>query len=220
MEIITEVLEVNQKFETQLTEIPDYLIYETIDGNPIYYRGFKDVLKKLKTPEEIMGCSSLQGIIISCLLKFLYRNIKEAKHCLVTNEIGLHLQKKTNLSADIAIYDFETLKNAPHNNKYLQVAPLAVIEVDTRADTAEVAKVFNYNYYYKKTQKLFSFGVQEVFWIFIDSQQILHAKPNQDWITSSWDKEIVLLQDYRFSLPDLIRKDGLLKLEDLQSEEF
>ncbi len=62
MEVITEVLEVNQKLETQFTEIPDYLVYETIDGNPIYYKGFKDVLKKLKTPEEIMGCSSLQGI--------------------------------------------------------------------------------------------------------------------------------------------------------------
>jgi hypothetical protein len=85
MAVITEVLEVNQILETQFTEIPDYLVYETIDGNPIYYKGFKDVLKKLKTPEEIMGCSSLQGIIISCLLSFLYKNLDTQKHKIVSN---------------------------------------------------------------------------------------------------------------------------------------
>jgi Uma2 family endonuclease len=216
MEVITEILEIRRNTQSQIIEIPDYLVYETIDGNPIYYRGFKEVIKKLKTPEEIMGCSSLQGILISCLLKFLYKSLDETKHTLVTNEIGFHLQKKTNLSADIAIYDFGTLKNAPHNHKYLEVAPLAIIEIDTKADTADVANVLNYNYYYQKTQKLFDFGVQEIFWIFTDTQQILCAKPKQDWLTISWEKEILLLETYRLSLPELIKKDGLLDWESLQ----
>jgi Uma2 family endonuclease len=219
MEVITEILEIKRKTQTQTIEIPDYLVYETIDGNPIYYRGFKEVLKKLKTPEEIMGCSSLQGILISCLLKFLYKTIDETKHHLVTNEIGFHLQKKTNLSADIAIYDFDTLKNAPHDHRYLEIPPLVVIEIDTKADTADVANVLNYNYYYKKTQKLFDFGVQEVFWIFTDTQQILCAKPQQDWLTIAWEKEILILQTYHLTLPELIKKDGLLDLESLKRVE-
>ena len=35
--------------------VPDYMIYEIMDGKPIYYRGYNDVLRKLKTLEEVMA---------------------------------------------------------------------------------------------------------------------------------------------------------------------
>ena len=54
-------------------KIPDYLIYEIMDGQPIYYRGYQSVLNKTKTLEAITGCSSLQAELISYLLSIIYR---------------------------------------------------------------------------------------------------------------------------------------------------
>jgi|GEM_PF-3870554 len=52
-------------------KIPDYLVYEVMDGKPVYYRGYQSVLKKTKTLEEIMGCSSLQAELVSYLLSII-----------------------------------------------------------------------------------------------------------------------------------------------------
>lgn len=46
---------------------PSYLIYETLNGRPLYRKGYKEVLAKPKTPGEIMGCSDIQAIIVSAL---------------------------------------------------------------------------------------------------------------------------------------------------------
>ena len=44
-------------------KIPDNLIWEVLDGKPLYRRGYMDVVKKLKTIEDIMGTSSYQSLI-------------------------------------------------------------------------------------------------------------------------------------------------------------
>lgn len=41
------------------------LVYEVLDGRPLYYRGYEDVLSGKKSPEEIMGSSSLQWVLAS-----------------------------------------------------------------------------------------------------------------------------------------------------------
>ena len=51
--------------------IPDYLIYEMGEGTPIYYRDYKDVLNKKKTPEQIRGSSALQSLLVMLLLDVL-----------------------------------------------------------------------------------------------------------------------------------------------------
>lgn len=48
-------------------EIPGYLIYETMNGNPIYYKGYKSVLNKTKTIDDIIGSSGLQAFILMYL---------------------------------------------------------------------------------------------------------------------------------------------------------
>ncbi len=48
--------------KTPAKKIPKHLIYEvTSDGKPIYYKGYKDVLNKTKTFEEITMESQLQA---------------------------------------------------------------------------------------------------------------------------------------------------------------
>ena len=44
--------------------VPDYLIREIIDGDRWFYRGYRDVLSGLKTPEEIMACSTYQSLLV------------------------------------------------------------------------------------------------------------------------------------------------------------
>lgn len=40
-------------------KIPEEFIYEIMDGKPIYYKGYKEAIKKHISAEEIMGSSSL-----------------------------------------------------------------------------------------------------------------------------------------------------------------
>lgn len=48
-------------------KIPAYLIKEEMDGVPYYHKGFREVLAKKKTIEEIMGSSVLQVIILDAI---------------------------------------------------------------------------------------------------------------------------------------------------------
>ncbi len=94
----------------KVIRIPPYLVYEIMDGKPIPYRGFESVLNKEKTLEDIMGSRRLQALIISALLRFLYKHLHEDIYEIVTNEAGLHLSKKNNLSTDIGIFEISVLK--------------------------------------------------------------------------------------------------------------
>lgn len=47
-----------------LTEtIPASLIFEELDGRPLYRKGYKKVLENNLSPEEVMGCSFLQVLV-------------------------------------------------------------------------------------------------------------------------------------------------------------
>jgi hypothetical protein len=78
-----------------------------------------------------------------------------------TNEVGLHLSTKSNLSADIAIYgkpestlDFSSLK-------YADSPPKTVIEVDIKMDIPNSFQSED-DYLKKKTEKLLEFGVEKM----------------------------------------------------------
>lgn len=198
-----------KRFRTKFAkhEIPKSLIYEEYDGKYMYYKGYKDVLNELKTAEEIMGESDTQAIIIGVLLRFLYKNLDENKYFIATNEVGFHLKKRNNISSDIVIYDKATLQNHTLKDKYFEIPPLAVIEVDIQADTADFG-ISEVDYYGIKTKKLLDFGVKEVIWFFSGIKQQFVARVGQDGIISSWDKNVLLLSEYQFSLTQLLQKEG------------
>ena len=188
-------------------EIPKSLIYEEYDGKPMYYRGYKDVLNQLKTLEEIMGESDTQAIIIGVLMKFLLRNLDEDKYFVMTNEVGFHLKKRSNISSDIVIYDKTTLQNHALKDKYFEIPPLVVIEVDIQADTADFG-VTELDYYGLKTKKLLDFGVGEVIWFFSGIKQQFIARKGQDGIVSDWKKNVPVLGEYEFSWANSLQIDG------------
>ena len=185
--------------------IPKQLIYEELNGQILYRKGYQEVLNKTKTIEEIMGCSSLQSIVISVLLSYLYRNIEDEGYSIASNEAGLHLSHGNNLSADIALYPIETAVAYSFDQHYFNIAPKIVMEVDISIELENIADL---GYVSRKTQALFDFGVEQVFWIFTNNKKILIAKPNEDWIFRDWTKDVPLMPNHTFNLMQLIEKKG------------
>lgn len=187
--------------------LPEYLVYEMLDGKPIPYRGYQSVLSKEKTLEDIMGSSGLQAIIVSALLRHLYQKLPEKKYEIVTNEAGLHLSKGNNLATDIGIYLTSKLTPDKLTDKYLDIAPMVAIEVDTKADTSH----FNdpMNYYFQKTNILLEYGTERIIWITTQSKKIMIATANQPWSIVDWSENILVLPDIHINLKNLLQQRGI-----------
>ncbi|MGB3617401.1 MAG: hypothetical protein WBA12_04730 [Catalinimonas sp.] len=51
--------------------IPAALIYETHDGQPIYYRGYRECLENTKPPQEVTSSNYLQSELIAQIVHAL-----------------------------------------------------------------------------------------------------------------------------------------------------
>ncbi len=191
--------------ETNVLYIPKYLVYEELNGRKLYRKGYKQYLNQTKTIEEIMGCSSLQGIIISVLLSYLYRNLEDEGYTIVTNEIGLHISLGNNLSSNIILYDAADARQYPFDDYYFNVAPKMVIEVDVKIDVEDTNTV---EYLSEKNKTLFAFGVERVVWFFTKSKKVLLAEPDKDWIMRDWSKDFELVKGHSINLETMIEKKG------------
>ncbi len=190
----------------QPRNIPAYLVYEIMDGKPIYYHGYRDVLLNKKTFEEIMGASSLQSIIIYYLVGFISKFIDEDKFMVLTGEAGLHIDHRNNLANDIAIFDQSVLPPSKINKKYADVPPKIAIEVDI---VAEIEDFGESGYIYKKTQKLLNFGAEKVFWVLTAAQVVIVA--NHEKIeTFNWNKNIEILDNQYFNIGQFLDKKGII----------
>ena len=52
-------------------EVPAFLVYETLDGIPVLYKGWQNVLSKKQKFEEIMAYGGLQWLLITMLKDYL-----------------------------------------------------------------------------------------------------------------------------------------------------
>ncbi|WP_461107623.1 Uma2 family endonuclease [Spirosoma koreense] len=198
-EAVTPELEVPQ-------QIPSYLIYETLNGRPLYRKGYKEVLANRKTPGEIMGCSDLQAIIVSALHLYLGNHVNRKAYWVVTNEPGLHIQLGDNLSNDIAIYAKEkvTVKG-----KFFDVAPRVVVEVDIKVDL-EAFPAMEQDYIYEKTQAMLDFGTERVIWITTKSRKIFVATRDENWLTLNWNATVPVLDAVTLNVADILTEEGVL----------
>ena len=188
--------------------IPNALIYEEIDGNPLYYQGYQDVLNQTKTIEDITGSSSLQSTIIAILLKCLYNQIDETYYEIYANKTGLHLSIGNNLISDIAIYETASLQNYQYDDHYFVTPPKVVIEVDIKVDLSNAVREA---YVKEKTEKLFQFGVERVIWVLSASQQVILAEPQQDWLIRDWHLPFVIVDNHSINIGERLQKRGVDK---------
>ena len=187
-------------------KIPPYLIYEVLDGRPLYYKNYKEVASGKKTFEEIMGASGLQAILVSYLMKVLIRQLDEEKYRFVTGEVGLHLDYGNNLANDVAVYEKSILTPDKINIQYIDVPAVIAIEIDVKADLSDP---LDFNYVQQKTQKLLDFGTGKVVWIFTATQKVLTAQSGQDWLLIDWQKDIELLDKHFFNIGKYLEKEGI-----------
>lgn len=194
-----------RKTKKPIKKVPEHFICEILDGMPIYYKGYLDVIEGKKTFEEIMGSRSLQAFIIGFLLKTLYKNLDETQFILFTNEAGLHLDKRNNLAGDILIYDRKNLSIDDINENYFSIPPKVVIEVDISVDTANLTSE---GYVHTKTRKLLDFGVEKVIWITTPGKTVMIATPNEDWQIKDWNKDVEVLEGVQFNIGQFLKAEG------------
>jgi Uma2 family endonuclease len=185
-------------------KIPAALIYEVIDGKPIYYKGYREVLNGTKKSSEIMGASTLQNMIIQYILRILFRNLDENKFHILTNEQGLHLENKINLSADIAVFETSTLPLKAADKHYASVPPKIQIEVDIDADIEDFES--SEAYINLKTDKLLAFGVEKVIWILSESKKVMIATKDENWQIINWHKEIEIMEGLTFNIGQYLQE--------------
>jgi len=185
-------------------KIPALLIYEVIDGKPIYYKGYREVLNGTKKSSEIIGASTLQNTIIEYILRILFRGLDEKKYLIMTNKQGLHLENKSNLSADIAIFETSKLPLKAADKHDAIVAPKIQIEVDIDADIEEFE--FPEVYTNLKTDKLLAFGVEKVIWILSESKKVMIATKDENWQITNWHKEIEIAEGLYFNIGQYLQE--------------
>ena len=183
-------------------KIPEVLIYEMVDGIPIYYKGYREYLEGAIQIEEITGSSYLQALLGTELVILLSRLLDMSKYRIMSNEIGLKFAKGSWRAADLVVYEKSKLKGIAIDNKYLEVAPEIVIEIDTKANLEEVENPLGY--YQEKTDQLLEFGVQKVVWIFTETQKVMIAEDRDNWQIVSWHKELEIMDGVQVNIQELI----------------
>ncbi|MBO0934457.1 Uma2 family endonuclease [Fibrella aquatilis] len=191
----------------QTSAIPARLIREVLNGRPLYYKGYRDVLAGQVKSEEIMGSSDLQSVIVGAIYGYLWSQINRRQYRMVTSEAGLHISKGNNFAADIAIFDKATLPVL--KGKYFDVPPKVLVEVDIRIDWDEdVAN--DVNYILEKSQTLFDFGVERVLWVLTASRKVVVMQPGKDSIITDWSNDIVVLDNCVLNIKNLLDEEEIV----------
>jgi len=179
------------------------LVYEIVDGHPIYYKGYKEVLSGIKTQEEIMGDSSLQAWLKGRIYAILLKQLLQHQFEVTVGEQGLRIGKKHRRDADIAIFRRENFSLSP---RYAQLPPDAVIEIDVDADTENASEM---EYVFRKVADYFAFGLVKVVWVFTQEQRILVFAPDQPPVTLTWQQDVDVIAGASFNIANLLAESGL-----------
>lgn len=192
--------------QRKISKVPSYLVKEILDEIPVYYKGYKAVVRKEKTLADIMGASGLQIFIVRYLFRLLDRNLDENLFYVFTGEGGLHLDKGNNLSGDVLIFEKSTLTPDLIDTHYLNIPPLIDIEVDVEIDNSTFS---DFEYIQKKTKKLLDFGTQKVIWILTKTKIIIVAEPNKDWLMIDWAKDVEIINNLNVNIQNYLIQEGV-----------
>lgn len=201
------MLVVDRKRKPKIRKIPPYLVYEEMNGKPLPYKGYLDVLSGKKKFEEIMGSSSLQSIIVYIIGLYIGNNINRKKYYVGSNEAGLHIGHGENLANDIAIYE---RANTVLDDKYFIKAPKIVIEIDIKIDLSETEWTNEWDYVIEKSNKMIDFGTEKVIWITTKSKKIFVSSPTERWYMVDFNEDIPLFDGVVLNLAQLLIDEDIV----------
>ncbi len=185
-------------------KIPERLVRETIDGVPFYYRGFRSVLNKTKTFEEIMADSSFQIGLKNEIADFLKLKLGKEKYRIWAGETGVHLSPRINLGLDVVVYEKSALPKEKIDNHYASVAPELVVEIDIDVELGDRQKNIFLDYVIPKTRRLLDFGCKRVVWFFSKEKKILIATPTSAIQSQDWSEAVELMPGVSLEVEKLI----------------
>ncbi len=200
------MLVIEKKRKPKIQKILPHLVYEEMNGRPLPYKGYKSVLSGKKKIEEIMGCSSLQSVLVSILHGYLFGHINRKKYLLASNEASLHLGLNDNLASDIAIFEKDKIVL---DEKYFTIPPKVVIEVDIKIDLSETEWNNEIEYVLDKSQKLLDFGVERVIWITTKAKKVFVITPSDRWYVVNYQEDIQVLDDCVLNIARLLEEEGI-----------
>lgn len=189
--------------------IPSYLVREMIDGIAFYYRGYRSVLNKTKTFDEIMGDGGLQLFLKNYLGNVLREQLDGKKFYVFVGEGGAHLDHRSNLSLDVTVYDKSVLTPGKITTKYVDVPPKLVIEVDVNVELPDKTQDLFEEFVLRKVRRLFEFGTERVIWVFSKSKTVIIASPGGHWEVQDWDKDLELWPGISANIVHHLQKEGI-----------
>ncbi len=179
-------------------KVPEELIYEIVDGKPIYYRGYRDVLSGKLNLEAVMSESSLQAWLKARLSYLLFAGLENKGYDILTGELGLILGPGARRGADISIYKTQ---NLTLDNHFATVPPELIIEIDIQADTEDISEM---EYVLRKIDDYLRFGVKKVVWIFTANRKVMIATSTKPWLTQDWESPVDTLEGVTLNLELLL----------------
>jgi len=188
--------------------IPGYLVKEVLDGIPVYYKGYRDVMRKAKTPEEITADGLLQATIKFWLTMLLGKRLDLRHYWIVSGEVGMHISHKNNFSHDLMVIEKSALPPERISNRYADVPAKLVVEVDTEIEYGDALPTETY--IHRKTQQTLDFGTERVVWIFTATQKMMVAARGQDWVICGWDKSVELIDGIQLNMMNFLAEAGVM----------
>lgn len=181
------------------------LIYEIINGKPIFYSKAPTVMQELLLVDELKFSEASQPGVLSAISQFLWDHLPESKYQILTNGIGYEPDEQNHLVLDIAICNKDVL-NTQSWNKALKVAPKLVILKDSVAGIKDPTRLLGY--FHEKIMKLLEHGTQRVIWINTISQMLTIAEADASWRVEDWEEDINWIDDLYLPLEDILSESS------------
>lgn len=149
---------------------------------------------------------SIRGILVS-LITGQVGYVMDRKKYIAANTIGIQVKGKDEFTTDVAIFEKEKIGKL--KGKYFDIPPKIVIEVDIKADVADIENGAD-GYVMQKSQKLLDFGVEKVLWIITSMQRVYVIDKNDPtWRIVDWSETIPVVGDCVLNIRQLLDEEAI-----------
>lgn len=181
-------------------KIPDWLVYEMVDGKPIYYKNYQKLLEDFSNEHQSdMADSRTQHWLKIWLNRWLFKFLEPMGYDIGSGELGLLVGKGDWRGADVVIYREEDIKLGP---TYEDIPPEIIIEIDVKAALGNQRVE---DYIDRKNEDYHQMGVKKVIWIFTAKREIMVAEAGKNPTFHRWDEWIETIEGASFNLDELMR---------------
>lgn len=193
-------------------KIPSHLIRETINEVNYYYPGFREVLYKRKSLDELIGDSGLVFFLKQFLSDALKAGLAEHHYRIGSGNLGFQPSLTDTFELGVVIFDKSILTPDKITPRYVTVPPKVVIEIDVNVELPDHNSDLFQEYVIRKVDSLFKHGVEKVIWFFSKSKKVFIALPGQAWQIDNWNQDVELFGGVKVNVADFIAQEGF-KLE-------